>query len=79
MCMNFFFISVTIDTTPPEAGWVKDGEEADKDIRYTSDAATVAMNSGGFADPESGQKEAEWNIMSKHAGWYIQPRMKFVG
>ena len=40
---------------------------------------TVAMNSGGFADPESGQKKAEWNIMRKHAGWYTQPLMKFVG
>ena len=64
--MSLFACAVLIDTTAPQPGWVVDGES--DDIQYTSDAATVAMNKGGFDDPESGHKEVKWNIYRKHAG-----------
>ncbi|KAK7460764.1 hypothetical protein BaRGS_00038811, partial [Batillaria attramentaria] len=45
---------VLIDITPPVPGNVSDGENAEKDEDFTSEAATMSASWAGFYDPESG-------------------------
>ncbi|XP_070573761.1 uncharacterized protein [Ptychodera flava] len=45
---------VLYDETPPEAGWIKDGEDTEKDMIYSPLASTVSANWDDFSDPESG-------------------------
>nr|KAG5686567.1 hypothetical protein BaRGS_027224 [Batillaria attramentaria] len=46
--------NVLIDITPPVPGNVSDGENAEKDEDFTSEAATMSASWAGFYDPESG-------------------------
>ena len=62
------FLLVTVDTTPPVKGWIKDGDTPDVDILYTSDPATVATHWDGFSDPESQLKDFELEVYRKRKG-----------
>ncbi|XP_062567667.1 uncharacterized protein LOC134229900 [Saccostrea cucullata] len=44
---------VLIDTTSPVTGYVKDGDNPAEDIEFSSETAELAVNFGGFRDPES--------------------------
>ncbi|XP_078621329.1 uncharacterized protein LOC144887805 [Branchiostoma floridae x Branchiostoma japonicum] len=56
---------VLVDLTPPEAGWLNDGDTVGEDIRYSSSPATVSGNWGGFTDPESGIQQYSVAVLRK--------------
>ena len=65
MNTNMAYISALIDITPPQSGTVTDG---DPDTVYSSDPATVEVAWSGFADPESGHSNVDWQIYRTHLG-----------
>ncbi|XP_070573675.1 uncharacterized protein [Ptychodera flava] len=54
MWTNVTTDGVLYDETPPESGWIKDGEDTEKDMIYSPLASTVSANWDDFSDPESG-------------------------
>ncbi|XP_019614832.1 PREDICTED: uncharacterized protein LOC109462715, partial [Branchiostoma belcheri] len=56
---------VRVDLTPPEAGWLKDGDTIGQDLKYSSSPATVSGNWGGFTDPESGIQQYTIAVLRK--------------
>ncbi|XP_078660674.1 uncharacterized protein LOC144905141 [Branchiostoma floridae x Branchiostoma belcheri] len=56
---------VLVDLTPPEAGWLKDGDTIGQDLKYSSSPATVSGNWGGFTDPESGIQQYTIAVLRK--------------
>ena len=49
-----FLLTVLVDTTPPEAGTLVDGDDVHDDVDYTSETATMTASWSDFTDPESG-------------------------
>ncbi|XP_078585864.1 uncharacterized protein LOC144867675 [Branchiostoma floridae x Branchiostoma japonicum] len=58
---------VMYDATPPEEGWVNDGLDANHDVTYSSETATVSALWGDFKDPESDIADYEITVWRKHA------------
>ena len=57
--------------TPPVKGSVRDGTDPSKDIKYTSDVATVASTWYAFDDPESGIEHYRVVIFRKPKGKWL--------
>ena len=55
---------VFVDRTPPQAGSVRDGSTALRDIQYQSSNNEVCMNYNGFVDQDSGISSYVWSVMS---------------
>ena len=59
-------ISVVIDVTPPESGFVVDGSlDNFADLEFSSFKSTVELQWHGFSDPESRIKEYDIKIMKR--------------
>ena len=50
-------LTVMVDVTRPDQGWVHDGQDPAEDIEFSSQTASVFSNWGDFHDPESGIDE----------------------
>ena len=50
---SILIITVLVDTTPPVAGWIHDGDDRTEDMKYSSQTATIKAVWDNFTDPES--------------------------
>jgi hypothetical protein len=62
---------VTVDTTPPMGGTVRDGTGSDVDTQTS--LTTIDANWFGFFDSQSGISEYEWAIGTTPGGTDVQP------